>query len=631
MLRFRGSHGCTSGGGGGSVAAVRRSFALRLPLVVAVFAVTAATLVTRASSQRLCVDDETGFAQILARNGIQNSRGCIDAIGFCEDDSKSGQLARTFCCDTCGGGVGGVTVEVDVDVPRAPESVLPPGDEPLELFLLGGQSECVGQAQSADLYRSSEKYPELQGVIEGVWFAGYRGVESPETFFIAPLSADVDRQKFGPEVSFAERIRSATGGSGNVLMVKYCTGATSVRRHWNPETAENSWNRTLDDGTADWLETYTNFGEIGSHNEIKDHQFVNMVYTIRRTREALEEAGIPYEWSGIVWVQGLADKDPEDAELWKTFGENTARVWNGFREELERGGGSTAVPVIDTGGAVRNQLKSGKEYATQIVDGGSAATVELAISASDDTGTCTVTPSDPCLDADGWYQAMQVFDHFGYDPGLLEATNATSAKIFHWWVSYPGNLHTAYEGMILQGRMLANAFLREFADESEYDLTPFREDDVVELFPFEKCPEDVLPSPSNICWIDYRQAAELIINSPAHQQCLSAAAIEIRNGAQSEGGGGGGVFCDCGEDADGTASAQPRCYTSPDRDEASRCSILYGACGTVGDCCGSGFRTCRGGMCRTASRTSNRNSLRLSGNRGGAARNDRGGGLLRGG
>ena len=237
----------------------------------------------------VCADDEAGFAEVLATNGVKNSVGCADAIGFCDTNSKQGRLARRFCCSTCGAdtnnGVDAINTNTN-DIHNGPVllrddppvSSLPSGDKPLELFLLGGQSECEGKASSADLYRSSDRYPELQRTIEGVWFAGYQDSSpSPETFFIAPLSADIHGgDRFGPEVSFGERIRSATGGTSDVMMVKYCVGGTDVSTHWNPDTAENGWDKTRDDGTAEWLEAYANLeGDIGnSKYQIKRHQFV---------------------------------------------------------------------------------------------------------------------------------------------------------------------------------------------------------------------------------------------------------------------------------------------------------------------------------------------------------------------
>lgn len=107
--------------------------------------------------------------------------------------------------------------------------------------------------------------------------------------------------------------------------------------------------------------------------------------------------------------------------------------------------------------------------------------------------------------------------------------------------------------------------------------------------------------------------------SLSYQQCLSTAAIEVRVGALSE---GNGIVCECSEAEAGNTN-RPRCFTSPDRNDESQCAILYDTCVTDQECCGNGVRKCRGGLCRPSGRTADRNSLRLSGSLGGAARRDR--------
>mmetsp|Transcript_6762 Transcript_6762/g.19548 ORF Transcript_6762/g.19548 Transcript_6762/m.19548 type:complete len:111 (+) Transcript_6762:1997-2329(+) len=86
--------------------------------------------------------------------------------------------------------------------------------------------------------------------------------------------------------------------------------------------------------------------------------------------------------------------------------------------------------------------------------------------------------------------------------------------------------------------------------------------------------------------------------------------------------GGDGVVCDC-FDAETTGSTnKPRCFASASRSADTECVIGHNSCSTDKDCCSAGVRKCRGGACRTASgRTGNRSQLRLSGNRGGGARN----------
>jgi len=226
-----------------------------------------------------------------------------------------------------------------------------------------------------------------------------------------------------------------------------------------------------------------------------------MAYTIRRTEEMLSEAGINFNWAGIVWVQGNADDDTSDPVLWKTFGEDTARVWEGFREQL---GGP--VPVVDTGAGPKNQLSSGKEYATQVVEGCQATTIDSNRGAIDDSlATCIPGPTDPCVESPGMYRNQEIFEYYGWDPRVPDEMKppGSTDKTFAWFVDYPNDLHSAYEGHILKGQMLANAYIREFTDESLGELG----DDIATLFPKTRCEDGESPSEENLCWTDYQDDA----------------------------------------------------------------------------------------------------------------------------
>jgi hypothetical protein len=83
--------------------------------------------------------------------------------------------------------------------------------------------------------------------------------------------------------------------------------------------------------------------------------------------------------------------------------------------------------------------------------------------------------------------------------------------------------------------------------------------------------------------------------------------------------GGSGVICDCTNAEKGETNI-PICYSSTDRNQDTICSIQFGECLTVSDCCAAGTRTCRNNICRTAARQGLKTSLRLS-TLGGAARN----------
>lgn len=54
-------------------------------------------------------------------------------------------------------------------------------------------------------------------------------------------------------------------------------------------------------------------------------------------------------------VQGNGDSKEGDP-VWKTFGENTAQLWDALRDTI----GVSAAPIIDQGSSTKSQLKSGK-------------------------------------------------------------------------------------------------------------------------------------------------------------------------------------------------------------------------------------------------------------------------------
>lgn len=437
------------------------------------------------------MDDDATLATVAANNGYDDISGCIDVpTTACGLNNNIGNLVRQYCCDTC---------NIDPNAPP-PENELPDTDETLQVFLLSGQSECFGQARVGDLVADSSTYPELQGEIDGVYFAGYKLPESTDRYFIAPMKAARDRPNgnFGPEVSFGERIHSITGK--NTMIMKYCVGGTSVHTHWNPTTPENSWNKNADDGTSQWMQD-----NAGLDFTSKNHLFKNMVYTIRKTEETLKEGGVSFNWAGIIWIQGNADSKEGDP-VWKVFGENTARVWDGFRDAFNPTYVDGTVPIVDTGSASKNTLKSGKEYATQIVKGCKAINVESGSVADDETSDdCVVSTSEPCLDADNRHTHPDFYNFYGYDPLVPDDLKPDGFvdKTFKWFAKFPTNLHSGHEGMILKGWMLANHFTMEFTD---YDLpSEYASFDPAIQFPWIRCDDGTLPSDDYICWIDHRE------------------------------------------------------------------------------------------------------------------------------
>jgi hypothetical protein len=410
--------------------------------------------------------------------------GCIDVGGDCATDSPAGQKIRQFCCDTC-----------NTQHPT-PTTSLPPADDadPVHLYLLGGQSECVGAASVARLEdEGQDVYAHLIGEQEGVWLAGnVRGADE-STFFIAPMQAGNEWTKFGPEISFGQRVREVTGA--RVLVVKYCWGGSSTKQHWNPKTDANSWDYTADDGTAAYLieNQHVDFAD-------KDRLFVNQVYVARRATEALAEAGVAFEWKGIVWSQGQSDLAVSSG--WAEFGANTANYFDAARKHAVR---VWNLPIVDMGSAVRgsgpsHELRTGKAYAGQTVAGCNVAFIEHGGATSDPTSDCVSNPLATCDDI---IISVDFFNYFGWDPNVPAEMKPAGAnnQTFPWWVAYPNNQHSEYGGMILNGQMLADEYIRAF---TTFTLpTEFVINDPALMFPYNKCAAGEYPSSDNVCWVKH--------------------------------------------------------------------------------------------------------------------------------
>ncbi|KAK3285902.1 hypothetical protein CYMTET_6514 [Cymbomonas tetramitiformis] len=424
------------------------------------------------------MDNDDEVQAQAAATGYSQVSGCVDVVQYCARHSNFGDRVRELCCATC-----------------LPETSLPRANstEPVQLFLQAGQSECVGHASVNDLIQDYQTYGELVGVQEGVWFAGYATPASAENFFIDKMTAGNGKSTFGPEISMGNRLHEVIGR--RVLVVKYCIGGTNTAKNWNPSTIQNNWDRSQDDGTAAWLLENANIDF-----ESKNSLFVNLIYTARRAVEALTAAGVAFQWKAIVWVQGQSDAGIS----WDVFGANTARVWDAARAAV----GVWDLPVVDTGSSSQHKLRSGKAYAGQIVKACNVITVEHAGGTENPNSACTVTPSNPCIGStDSSFLSTKFFNRYGWpsDPDFPEELRGNS-KTLKWFVNFPSNLHSGYEGMVVKGRMLADAYIVHFTQ------VPLPEamaaEDTALQFPWLACsPAGAEPTAENLCWMDQRGEA----------------------------------------------------------------------------------------------------------------------------
>jgi len=192
------------------------------------------------------------------------------------------------------------------------------------------------------------------------------------------------------------------------------------------------------------------------------------------------------------------------------------------------------LPIVDTGAGGNPGGPTGKQYATQLVKGCNVRNVEMPVAVPDPEQTaagCISGPGKVCP----MFYIPTLWNHFGWDTRMNENNtdpNATefktTNKTFAWLAEYPTDQHSAYEGMIVKGRMLANEYIRAF---TEYELTDvMKADDPTLLVDLPKCAEGTLPTQEAVCWTDERtgeqREAECIPVSPDDDDAKCLAAIQ---------------------------------------------------------------------------------------------------------
>ncbi len=141
----------------------------------------------------------------------------------------------------------------------------------LQVYMLGGQSNMVGQGSAGDLP------PSLQGPQADVLL--YAQAATPgiggQLVALQPASTRTDAfgRQFGPEVLFGRTLADARP-ERNIALIKYAVGATSLADDWNPVS-----------GSA-----YAGFRN-----------------TVSAGLAAIRAAGHSYELAGMIWMQGERD------------------------------------------------------------------------------------------------------------------------------------------------------------------------------------------------------------------------------------------------------------------------------------------------------------------------------------
>lgn len=139
------------------------------------------------------------------------------------------------------------------------------------VFLLGGQSNMVGTGLNSELPPPYDSEQEDVNFWKDAW--------KP----LAPGHGD-ELNQFGPEVAFGRAIKDGLQGD-TVYLVKYGSNGKSLYHDFKPHTGNN---------------------------------YIEMMRTFREALKNLDDSGIEYEISGMLWMQGESDAYESQAEAYKS-------------------------------------------------------------------------------------------------------------------------------------------------------------------------------------------------------------------------------------------------------------------------------------------------------------------------
>ncbi len=138
----------------------------------------------------------------------------------------------------------------------------------VKVFLLGGQSNMVGQGNTADLKSPyNVPLPKIK-----IWQA-----KTKQWISLAPAS------QFGPELSFGHAMAKAFHND-DIRLVKYARNGTALYNDWAPTTGA---------------------------------QYVAFMKTVKGALADLDANKVKYEIAGMLWVQGESDAHEGKGEDYK--------------------------------------------------------------------------------------------------------------------------------------------------------------------------------------------------------------------------------------------------------------------------------------------------------------------------
>ncbi len=158
-------------------------------------------------------------------------------------------------------------------------------NEPIKVYLLGGQSNMVGAGKPAELSGLLAKPQEDVKFWTGnAW---------------GPLAPGATN--FGPEISFGRAMKDALPKE-EIYLVKYAAGGTALYNDWSPSGGR---------------------------------QYAGFMHTVRAALANLDQEKVKYEIAGMLWMQGESDAKENQAE---TYAKNMRDFITHMREQFKTPG-----------------------------------------------------------------------------------------------------------------------------------------------------------------------------------------------------------------------------------------------------------------------------------------------------
>ena len=174
-----------------------------------------------------------------------------------------------------------------------------PAAQSMKIFILAGQSNCVGKGCAGDLPPELATLPPGVMLYQNSW--GMKGWQPLGPYPSNPGQAKMygcGDKMFGPEIAFGHEMRKRFPND-RIGIVKVCVGGTSVL----------VWSK--DHGSPEWMRLFQAWGKDLAQSKPLYPQLTGDL------RKALDSCGSPYKVCAFVWIQAEADSDnPETAKAW---------------------------------------------------------------------------------------------------------------------------------------------------------------------------------------------------------------------------------------------------------------------------------------------------------------------------